>query len=88
MSNLYRPVAEPHYEIFRKEGVHLKTWKLSLECLVVRLVLEFWRHRMIRTQNNVLRLRYSQICDHYILRYHAIKRRQKQKTFPQVRNCS
>ncbi|MCL4319111.1 MAG: hypothetical protein M1596_04365 [Firmicutes bacterium] len=53
----------------------MKKWTWSLQWLAVRLILEFWRRRMIRTQNETLRLRYSQRCDLYILRYYSLGQR-------------
>ncbi len=62
-----------------------KQWMRKIRVRYTRLVLEFWRWRMLNTDNTTLRLHYSQLCDQYIVRYHTLERdAQSESSF---RNC-
>lgn len=44
----------------------------AVRCAVVRVPLEYWRWRMVRVENDQLRLLYSQQCDRWIVRYQRL----------------
>ncbi len=44
----------------------------AVRCAVVRVPLEYWRWRMVRVENDQLRLIYSQQCDRWIVRYQRL----------------
>lgn len=44
----------------------------TIQLAVVRVSLEYWRWRMVRVENDHLRLTYSQHCDRWIVRYQRL----------------